>query len=175
MSLKGIMSIAGMGGLYKLVAQTKTGFVVESMIDKKRYPINASQKISMLDDISVFTKGGDIELKDVLLKMKSFDEEASKMDPKGSPDSLRKFFKQVLPDFDEEKVYTSDIKKMIIWYQLVKDLVTVEEPKAEGDDQTEALPLTASVREHHTQKTIEHQKVKSSDKKVASTKTRKKV
>src|SRR4051812_35926790 len=109
MSLKGIMSIAGMTGLYKLVAQTKAGFVVESLTDKKRYPINAAQKISMLDDISVFTKGGDMPLKEILLKMKEKDQEASEIDPKGSPETLKKFFKTVVPDFDEEKVYASDI------------------------------------------------------------------
>src|SRR4051812_34660507 len=105
MSLKGIMSIAGMSGLYKLVAQTKAGFVVESLTDKKRYPVNASQKISMLDDISVFTRGGDMPLKDVLLKMKEHDETVNKADPKGSPEELKKTMKAVLPEYDEERVY----------------------------------------------------------------------
>jgi hypothetical protein len=175
MSLKGIMSIAGMSGLYKLVAQTKSGFVVESLTDQKRYPISSSQKISMLDDISVFTKGGDMPLKEVLLKMKEHDAEAAKADPKGNPDALKKFFKKVLPDFDEEKVYTSDIKKMVIWYQLVKDLVKEEEPEEKDKDVEVPEPGATPVREHHGHVVADHQKVKASDKKVTSAKTRKKV
>jgi hypothetical protein len=175
MSLKGIMSIAGMSGLYKLVAQTKAGFVVESMTDKKRYPINASQKISMLDDISVFTKGGDLPLKEILLKMKEHDQESSNVDPKGSPESLKKFFKTVVPDFDEDRVYASDIKKMITWYQLVKDIVTVEEEKDEKEEAAETALTAAAGREHPVHAVTDHQKVKAPDKKVASVKTRKKV
>ena len=175
MSLKGIMSIAGMSGLYKLVAQTKSGFVVEALADKKRYPINASQKISMLDDISVFTKGGDLALREVLLKMKTNDQEASKIDPKGNPDDLKKFFKSVIPDFDEERVYASDIKKMITWYQVVKDLVDKEEEKPTEEESPEALLAAAASREHHAHIVPDNQKVKASDKKVSSVKTRKKV
>jgi len=164
-----------MSGLYKLVAQTKAGFVVESLTDKKRYPVNATQKISMLEDISVFTKGGDMPLKEILLKMKEHDKVASAIDPKGSPDELKKFFKQVIPDFDEEKVYASDIKKMVSWYQLVKDLVDKEEEKEEKDETAEAALTATSSREHHAHITPDHQKVKASDKKVSSVKTRKKV
>ena len=175
MSLKGIMSIAGMSGLFKLIAQTKTGFVVESMTDQKRYPISASQKISMLEDISVFTKGGDIALKEVLLKMKGQDEVSSKIDPKETPENLKKFFKSILPDFDEEKVYASDIKKMVAWYKSVKDLVDKEEEPAEKTDLAESITAAAANREHPAHLPVEHQKVKSSDKKASITRTRKKV
>ena len=175
MSLKGIMSVSGMGGLYKLVAQTKTGFVVESMTDQKRYPINAAQKVSMLDDISVFTTGGDVALKEVFLKMKDHDLEAVKVDPKGPPETLKKFFKLVLPDFDEEKVYVSDIKKMITWYSMVKDLVTKEEEKEENVETPESIALPAVARDHHGHGTVEQNRVKASDKKGTSAKTRKKV
>lgn len=169
------MSIAGMSGLYKLVAQTKAGFIVESLTDKKRHPINASQKISMLEDISVFTRGGDMPLKEVMLKMKEQDEKVSKVDPKGSPDELKKLFKSVLPDFDEERVYASDIKKMITWYQFVRDLVDKEEEPAADADQPDS-PAAISGREHHAHAGVaDHQKIKTPDKKVTSVKTRKKV
>lgn len=175
MSLKGIMSIAGMSGLFKLVAQTKTGFIVESLSDKKRHPISASQKISMLEDISVFTKGGDMPLKEVFLKMKDHDAEASTIDPKGSPEALKKFFKLVLPDFDEDRVYSSDIKKMTSWYPLIKDLVSMEDPKEETSETSDPLVTGTHARDHHVQTAPDHQKIKAPDKKVASVKTRKKV
>ncbi len=169
------MSIAGMSGLFRLVAQTKNGFVVESLNDKKRYPIQASQKISMLEDISVFTRGGDMALKEVFLKMKEHQAAAMAIDPKGSPDALKTFFKTVLPDFDEERVYPSDIKKMITWFQSVKDLVTAEEEKEEEGGEISETLAGSSTHAQHAHPVPEHQKVKASDKKVTSVKTRKKV
>jgi len=131
MSLKGIISISGMPGLYKVLAQTKSGFIVESLSDKKRMPVASTQRISMLEDISVFTNADDMPLKEVMLKL--IDQAAKKdlIDPKSDPAKLKDFFKTVVPEYDTERVYPSDIKKIITWFQLVKDIVTIEdEPEA---------------------------------------------
>lgn len=127
------MSISGMSGLFKVVAQTKSGFIVESLIDKKRTAVQSTQKISMLDDISVFTADGEKPLKEVLLSIKEKDKDKLPVNPKSEPAELKSYFKTVIPDYDEERVYASDIKKIISWYGLVKDIVTKEEEPKEQE------------------------------------------
>ncbi len=144
MSLKGIISISGMPGLYKVLAQSKSGFIVESLTDKKRLPVAATQRISMLDDISVFTTSEDIPLRTVLLTMKDFEEKESIADPKSEPGKLKDFFLKIVPEFDSERVYGSDIKKMINWFHLVKDFVAIEDAPEEN---SEVAPETTPVAE----------------------------
>ena len=144
MSLKGVISIAGMPGLYKVLAQTKAGFIVESIADKNRMPVSSTQKISMLDDISIFTTSDDLPLKDVLLKLKEFSESNEVIDPKSDPAKLREFFKQIIPDFDVERVYPSDIKKLIQWFHLVKDFVAIEDEPEEKDAESSQESESAS-------------------------------
>lgn len=125
MGLKGIIAVSGMPGLYKVLAQNKSGFIVESLADKKRQPVSATQRISMLDDITVYMQEDDITLKDVFLKMMSFAEKGKLPDPKGDDKKLRSVFGEIVPGFDSERVYTSDIRKMFAWYHLVKDTVAL--------------------------------------------------
>lgn len=132
MDLSGIISISGMSGLYKVVAQSKNGIIVESLVDKKRLPAYSSYKISGLEDISVFTTGDDLPLSDVFQKI--YDNEkggAVAIDPKASEADVRKYFEQVLPDFDKDRVYTSDIKKMLNWYNLLQKNGLLEKKKEE--------------------------------------------
>ena len=142
MSLKGVLSISGMGGLFKVVAQTKSGFIVESIVDNKRLPVSATQKISMLEDISVYTTSDDVLLREVFLKMQEHDAEAAAIDLKADGKVFKDFLTKVLPDWDQERVYASDILKMIKWYQLLRGKVTFEEDKEEvkaEDAGTEAV------------------------------------
>jgi hypothetical protein len=126
MNLKGILAISGTPGLYRVIAQTKSGFIVESLIDQKRKPVSASQQISMLEDISVYTTGDDMPLKEVFQKFLDYSKSNQLPDIKGNTD-LKAFLKNVIPDYDQERVYSSDIKKMISWFGLVKDLPAEEE------------------------------------------------
>jgi hypothetical protein len=140
MGLRGILAVSGMPGLYKVLAQTKSGFIVESLTDKKRLPVSATQRVSMLEDISVFTTGDDLPLKDVFLKMKEFSGSGEIIDAKSDPKKLTEFLAKVVPDFDQERVYPSDIKKMITWFHLVKDVVDIadeDEAEAAADAGTE--------------------------------------
>jgi len=142
MGLKGIISISGMPGLYKVLAQSKTGFIVEALSDRKRMPVSSTQRISMLEDISLFTTGDDMPLKEVMQRLKDATP-AETPDPKSDPASLKDYFKKVIPEFDEERVYNSDIKKIISWFNMVKDLLDVEdEPEPETDE-----PATESSTE----------------------------
>lgn len=187
MSLKGIISIAKVPGLYKVVAQTKTGFIVESIADKKRMAVSSTQRISMLEDISIYCTSGDKPLREVLLKMKEQDAASSAVSAKADTEELKKYFATILPDFDQERVYTSDIQKIIKWYQSLKDIVSFEE--AEGEKPEEAA--AEDIKEVITDKKVKaakakddhghakaggtHQAKASSEKKVVASKTRKKV
>ena len=147
MSLKGIIAVGGMNGLYKVISQTKSGFIVESLADKKKTIIQSTQKISTLDDITIYTSTGDKPLKDVLLLMK--EKENAQINPKSDPAELKKYFKTILPDFDQERVYASDIKKIISWYQLLKEIIdqkeeTVEEIKPASAITTENSDVASS-------------------------------
>ena len=136
MLFKEIISIPGMGGLYKIVASNKNGFIVESMQDGKRTMINANQRIMTLSEIAVYTKDTELPLRDVFKKMQETSDKNSPVDVKEDPKKLRDYFKTIVPEFDEERVYSSDIKKMISWFDALKGKIdfSKEEEPAEGED-----------------------------------------
>lgn len=121
MSLDKILSISGKPGLYQIVAQTRTGAVVESLIDKKRLTVGAHSNISVLSEIAIYTLTEEVPLKDVLKKIRDKENgERTSISHKDSKDVLEEYFFDVLPDYDEDRVYTSDIKKVIQWYNLLQ-------------------------------------------------------
>lgn len=141
--LKDILSISGQSGLFKLVSQGKNNIIVESLIDGKRMPAYATSRISALEDISIFTMDGDTKLTDVLVAVF---ENQLQVDPKDSSKDLKTAFAKALPDFDEERVYVSDIKKIFTWYNVLveKGILTAEtikeykeaaEPTEESNEQ----------------------------------------
>ncbi len=119
--LKTVLSIAGKPGLYKLVSQGKNMLIVESLIDKKRFPAYGNEKIISLGDIAMYTDAEDVPLKDVLLAMREKENGAAvSLDwKKASAEELRDYLAEVLPAFDRDRVHTSDIKKLIAWYNLL--------------------------------------------------------
>ncbi|TGV02983.1 DUF5606 family protein [Flavivirga rizhaonensis] len=121
MSLDKVLSIGGKPGLYKLIAQTRGGFVAESLIDNKRISVSVQNNISILSEIAIYTLTEEIPLKKVLenIKEKENGKQAS-VKPKDSKDKLEEYFFDVLPDYDEDRVYASDIKKIIQWYNLLQ-------------------------------------------------------
>lgn len=136
--LKTILSISGKPGLYKLVSQGKNMLIVESLVDKKRFPAYGNEKIISLGDIAMYTDTDDVPLREVLLSMKNKESGAAvEMDlKKASADDLRGYLAEVLPAFDRDRVHVSDIKKLISWYNLlVKNGLTdfeEEQPTEEG-------------------------------------------
>jgi hypothetical protein len=136
MDLSKIMAISGKSGLFKIISQTKGGLIVESLTDSKKIPVFASDRSSVLEDISMFTYDEDVPLKNVLWNIfKKEEGKQASIDPKADGNKLREYFESVLQDHDKERVYTSDIKKVIGWYNqlLEHNLVTEpEEEKAEG-------------------------------------------
>jgi hypothetical protein len=138
MDLSGVISISGVAGLHKVIAQTKNGVIVESLADKKRFPAYSTSRISALEDISIYTTGEDLPLKDVLAKVFAKEKGGPAPDPKTSDAELLKYFSTVLPEYDKERVHTSDVRKLINWYNLLQktDLLT-KEPKADEAEHTE--------------------------------------
>ncbi|WP_373733077.1 DUF5606 family protein [Bacteroides heparinolyticus] len=136
--LKTILSISGKPGLYKFISQGKNMLIVESLIDKKRFPAYGNEKIISLGDIAMYTDAEDIPLKEVLLSMKKKENGAAvAMDlKKASADELRSYLAEVLPDFDRDRVYLSDIKKLISWYNLLvaSGMTDFEETAEEGEE-----------------------------------------
>jgi hypothetical protein len=129
--LKGILSISGQPGLFKLVTETKNSIIVESLLTGKRIPAYSTSKISTLTDISIFTETGEILLTELFIRIKKGEKTIS---PKASTDEIKAFFGEVLPEYDKDRVYVSDMKKILQWYQLLSDqnlLIESEEEKAE--------------------------------------------
>ena len=151
MNLKGIISIAGMSGLFKVIAQTKNGgFVVEGITDQKRFPVSSTSRISALEDISIYAENEDILLSVILDKIKQMHGDTLPVQPKDEPSKLRAFLKTILPEYDEERVFPSDIKKIVSWYSLVKDLP--EEEKVEEVSAPEAIAENVPAQEEKKEK-----------------------
>jgi len=136
MDLSKILSISGKRGLFKVVSQLKNAVLVESLIDQKRFPAFVHEKISTLEEISVFTTGEDVQLKNVFKTM--FDKQAGKpaIDTKADDNTLKAYFLDIVPDYDPERVYMSDIRKIIGWYNLLIDhnLLDFTEKEAESKE-----------------------------------------
>lgn len=120
--LKTILSISGKPGLYKLISQGKNMLVVESISEeKKRFPAYGNEKVISLADIAMYTNDAEVPLKEVLTSLKEKENGglASVDVKKATADELRKYFAEILPEFDRERVYITDIKKLIVWYNIL--------------------------------------------------------
>jgi hypothetical protein len=116
MEFNKIIAVTGKPGLFQVVSQTKTGIIVESLTDKKRFPILSTQNVSLLENIAIFTYDEEVPLLTVFKSI--YEKSAGKetISHKESGKKLTAFFSEVLPDFDEDRVYTSNIKKIVQWY-----------------------------------------------------------
>ncbi len=126
MNLKALVSVTGRPGLFKLIGQNKSGFILESLDEQKnKLVVNLSKtKMATLEDITIYGLDEDLRLIDILERIK---EKGTLPDAKSDGKTLRAFFREVAPDHDEERVYSSDIKKIISWYNIIKDLPLFEE------------------------------------------------
>ncbi|MGD9930192.1 MAG: DUF5606 domain-containing protein [Mangrovibacterium sp.] len=132
--LKGILAISGQPGLFKLVAEAKNSIIVESLLTGKRMPAYATSKVSSLEDIAIFTQTGEVALKEVFKKMME-KENGNEIAKKDSGNELKAYFQEILPEYDQNRVYTSDMKKVIQWYNLLQkhNLLIVEEEPVEEE------------------------------------------
>ncbi|NUM51769.1 MAG: DUF5606 domain-containing protein [Flavobacteriales bacterium] len=167
MDISGIISITGKPGLYKVISQTKNGLLVESIDDGKRYPVFASEKVSSLEDISLYTKGDDMPLKEVFEKIYEKTGGKEAVNAKSEPNELRNYLASVV-DYDQERVYNSDVKKLLQWFNTLVSkglLDKKEEPTAESSEETKAvkdLVKKESNKKTAVKKTSDNAKIKTS-------------
>jgi hypothetical protein len=155
MNLSGIVAVSGKPGLWKALAQNKTGFVLESLDAQKTKLIAnlSTAKLAALDEITLFSYDEDIKLTDVLERMKTT---ANVPDAKADGKVLRAFFREVAPDHDEEKVYASDMKKVLTWFHILKDMPLFnEEPKSAETGETEKLAAKAVTEKPKPKATVQ--------------------
>ena len=120
--LKTILSISGKPGLFKLISQGKNILIVESLIDGKKMPSHAQDKAVSLADIAIFTDEEEVSLYTVFCSIKAKENgQKASINPKSDNNTLRAYFAEILPNFDRERVYPSDIKKIITWYNILID------------------------------------------------------
>jgi len=131
--LKGILAIAGHTGLFKMVSNSKNALIVESLIDKKRMAAYASSKISALEDIAIFTEEGDVQLAEVFKNIKEKENGGRAISHKVSGNELKAYMAEVLPNYDEDRVYVSDMKKVFQWYNILQEnnLLNIQETEEE--------------------------------------------
>ena len=140
MSLEKVIAISGKPGLFEIISRTKSGLIVESMSDGKRFPVNSVHNVSTLTDIAIYTYEEEVPLPEVLANMHQKEEGKSSIDPKSDKQTLLQYFGEVLPGFDEERVYPSNIKKVVSWYNtLVEagfDFESLKNTEAEEGSET---------------------------------------
>ena len=146
MQLEKIISISGKPGLYKLISQLKNGFIVEDVLTKKKASISNSSQVSLLDNIAMFTFDKEVPLFEVFENVAKNNDFKEIISHKSTDAELRAFMLQSLPDYDTERVYVSDIKKLAQWYNILnkagyitpESFVKAEETTAETSEKTEA-------------------------------------
>ncbi len=122
MGLEKILAIGGKPGLYRLVTQTRTGFVAESLIDGKKITVGLRSNVSVLSEIAIYTLEEEIPLRQVLLNIQVKEKGGkTSIGHKEEKIKLEEYFFEVLPDYDEDRVYPSDIKKVIQWYNILHE------------------------------------------------------
>ncbi|SFI07026.1 DUF5606 family protein [Halpernia frigidisoli] len=154
MQLEKIISISGKPGLFKLVSHLKNGFIVEDITTKKKASISNSSQVSLLDNIAMFTFDKEVPLFEVLENVAKKEDYKPTISHKSTDAELRSFMDEVLPDYDKERVYVSDIKKLSQWYNLLEkagyitpeSFVKSEETKEEESSITDKIDDKKSVQ-----------------------------
>jgi len=138
--LKDILAISGKGGLFKFIAQARNGIVVESLEDLKRHVAPATARVSSLEDIAIFTIDEEVPLADIFYMIHEKSEGKETLSHKAAVEELKSQFKELVPEYDEDRVYVSDIKKVFQWYNQLHqhqllEVIDKEEEKEEGKEE----------------------------------------
>lgn len=173
MDIKGIISISGKPGLHKVISQTKNGLIAESLIDNKRFPVYSNQQISALEDISIYTYEDDILLSEVFGKLYEIEGGKESINHKSSAAELSAKVEEALPNYDKERVYSSDVKKIVQWYNLlikndllkpaVKEEASKEEKKAEKTKKAATDDTKTAAKKPATKKAAPKKKAPKKD------------
>lgn len=149
MELKDVLAISGKPGLYKYISQGRSGIIVESLLDGKRMNAHSTMKVSALEDIAIFTEDEEVPLARVLRSIREKENGGQTISHKSSSAELTAFFLEILPEYDSERVYTSDIKKVVNWYNLLqeKELLHIVDEKEEKDQASDDVAENADNNE----------------------------
>ena len=174
MNVEGIISVSGKPGLFKVLGQTKNGVIVESLIDGKKSSISSTSKMSALQDIAIYTYTEDLPLADVLDKIRLKENGAPSIGHKSSAAVLSEYFKEILADYDEDRVYTSDIKKIISWYNILQKVgLAVENVEVSSDESSETSKKVAAKKVAKTKASSKSTvKIKASPKSATTSKAK---
>ena len=155
MNLEKILAISGKPGLYALKVQTRTGFVAESFIDGKRITVGLRSNVSLLSEVSMYTYSDEKPLVDVMRNIAKKENNGPTPAFKDDKAQLAAYFLEVLPDYDQERVYTSDIKKVLNWYNILqaKGLVSSEEPVV-AEEKSEKVVVPTEAKPAKAPKTV---------------------
>jgi len=138
MSFQKILAISGKPGLYELKVQTRSGFVAESLLDGKKITVSLRSNVSLLAEIAVFTYNEEVKLIDIFKSIATKENGEATISHKETDDKLKSYFREILPEYDEDRVYTSDIKKIFNWYNILqpKGYVTLDALNTEVKEET---------------------------------------
>jgi len=141
--LTGIISISGQPGLFKIVAQSKNGIIVEGLTDKKRLNVYASTKVSTLSDISMFTTGDDKPLEEIMTNVFEKEKGGAAIDNKADDKAIEAYFALVLPEYDKDRVYVSNMRKLINWYNALQTSGNLKQKEENKEGEDKAISIKA--------------------------------
>ncbi|WP_264563664.1 DUF5606 domain-containing protein [Flavobacterium sp. N3904] len=159
MNLEKILSISGKPGLYVLKVQTRTGFVAESLLDGKKITVSLKSNVSLLSEISIYTYEGEKPLSEIMQNIANKENKGAAISHKEDNAKLTAYFRDILPEYDEDRVYPSDIKKILNWYNMlqergliVDDAPVVAEAPAEVVEEVAAPKVKAPAKKAKAKK-----------------------
>tara|TARA_R110000796_G_scaffold35017_1_gene90012 strand:+ start:101056 stop:101547 length:492 start_codon:yes stop_codon:yes gene_type:complete len=153
MSLDKILSIGGKPGLFKLLTQTRAGFVAESLLDGKKITVSFKNNVSVLSEIAIYTLDEEVPLREVFLKIQEKENgEKTPVSHKDDKLKLEEYFFEVLPNYDEDRVYASDIKKVIQWYNMLLEQGITDFSEKEEEKKTEEVEEKEVISQEKTKK-----------------------
>tara|TARA_X000000368_G_scaffold364040_1_gene309520 strand:- start:190 stop:618 length:429 start_codon:yes stop_codon:yes gene_type:complete len=134
MELEGIINVSGKPGLFKVISKSNNTVIIESLTDKKRTAIYSHNQANLLDEIGIYTYNDTVPISDIFTKIAEKTSCGPSINHKSSKDDLINFFREILPEYDEDRVYISDIKKVIQWYNIMQsvDLIKIQKNKKEN-------------------------------------------
>ena len=136
--LSRILALSGQSGLYLYISQARNGAIVEALSDKKRSSVGMTSKLTSLADISIYTDDEEVKLQDVFLKMKDVLGEADAPSAKSEPAALKALFEKALPDYDRDRFYVSHMKKVVEWYNALKNYASLDFVDLDAEAEEEA-------------------------------------
>ena len=135
--MKGILAISGHQGLFKHLAESKNNIIVESLETGKRMPVYSSTKVSALEDTAIYTHTADVPLKEVFKAISEKENGGKAISHKASGNELKKYFSEILPEYDRERLYVSDIKKVLLWYNILQEKEMLDFLEEEASEEQE--------------------------------------